>query len=121
MCYKGAIKYLMDAKSRHDNEDYEGFSELLEKAHRVIFHLYTTLDMERGGEIAQRLADIYAFMISQIYLLNATKEVGAVEKLVGILETLKEGWAGMDLTDVPRGPAQPQVESKQRKIVSVEI
>ena len=82
MCYRGAISYLNQAKTKHEQQDFDGFSELLEKAHRVVFHLYTTLDMKRGGEIAEKLADIYAFLISQIYLLNATKEVVAVDKLI---------------------------------------
>lgn len=122
MCYKGAIKYLNDAKTRYAAQDYEGFSELLEKAHRVVFHLYTTLDMEKGGEIAERLADLYAFVISQIYLVNATKEVAIVDKLIPVLDTLRSGWVDLDLTTVPternvRHPENPRTQ----KIVSAQI
>jgi flagellar protein FliS len=122
MCYKGAIRYLTEAKDRHQKNDFDGFSELLEKAHRVIFHLYTTLDMDRGGEIADRLADLYAFLISQLYLVNATKDVDIVDKLIGILSTLRDGWVGLDLTTVPQEQtAQQRGKPKSQKIVSVEI
>lgn len=122
MCYKGAIRYLTEAKARHQQNDFDGFSDLLEKAHRVIFHLYTTLDMERGGEIADHLADLYAFLISQLYLINATKDIDIVDKLIGILSTLRDGWIGLDLTSVPQEQTVQQREKpRNQKIVSVEI
>jgi flagellar protein FliS len=122
MCYKGAIRYLDEAKGRHQQDDFDGFSELLEKAHRVIFHLYTTLDMESGGEIADHLADLYAFLISQLYLINATKDVDIVDKLIEILSTLRDGWIGLDLTTVPQEQNLQQREKpRNQKIVSVEI
>lgn len=122
MCYKGAIKYLRDAKSRHEQSDYEGFSDLLEKAHRVIFHLYTTLDMKQGGEIAARLADIYAFVISQIYLVNATKEVAVVDNLIGILDTIRSGWTALDpKSATPRPNQSHNADNHAKKTVSVEI
>ncbi len=96
MCYKGTIKYLNDARQRLEAGDSEGFSEQIEKAHRVIFHLYTTLDMKQGGEIAQRLADLYAYLINQIYLLNATKNPEIADGVIKIMGTLKEGWEGLD-------------------------
>lgn len=122
MCYKGAIKYLNDARQRLEGGDTEGFSDLIEKAHRVIFHLYTTLDMQRGGEIAQRLADIYAYLISQIYLLNATKNLEIVDGISRIMSTLREGWEGIDLKTVtaPTDNRYKQQAATQ-KSVSVQI
>lgn len=96
MCYKGAITFLEQAKQAHTKQDFDKFSELLEKAHRVIVHLYTTLDAERGGEIAAKLADLYAYMISQLYVVSATKEIKTVEALIQILNTVKEGWEQLD-------------------------
>ncbi|MFH2055601.1 MAG: flagellar export chaperone FliS [bacterium] len=96
MCYKGAISFLEQAKRAHAAGEFEEFSELLEKAHRVIVHLYTTLDAERGGEIAAKLADLYAYMISQLYVVSATKEIKTVDSLIQLLGTVKEGWEQID-------------------------
>ncbi len=122
MCYKGGIKYLNDARQKLDAGDINGFSDLIEKAHRVIFHLYTTLDMEQGGEIAQRLGDLYVYMINQLYLLNATKKVELFDNLIKIMSTLKEGWENLDARAV-----QAEAESKgasagtAQQVVSVQI
>jgi len=95
MCYRGSIQYLNQAKQKLETGEVERFSELLEKAHRVVFHLYTTLDMEKGGEIAGKLADLYSYIINQLYLLNATKNVEIFESVLKILGNLKEGWEQM--------------------------
>jgi flagellar secretion chaperone FliS len=122
MCYKGAVKYLNDARQRLESGDGEGFSDQIEKAHRVIFHLYTTLDTQQGGEIAQKLADIYAYLINQIYLLNATKNLDIVDGINRIMNTLREGWEGIDPKAVT---AATDNRSKQRsatqRVVSVQI
>lgn len=122
MCYKGAVKYLNDARQRLAAGDNEGFSDQIEKAHRVIFHLYTTLDMQQGGEIAQKLADIYAYLINQIYLLNATKNLDIIDGISGIMNTLREGWEGIDLktVTVPTDNRYKQQSTTQR-VVSVQI
>lgn len=96
MCYKGAVSFLEQAKQARAAENFESFSELLEKAHRVIVHLYTTLDAERGGEIAAKLADLYAYMISQLYVVSATKEVEPINMIINLLNTVREGWEQLD-------------------------
>ena len=122
MCYKGGIKYLVDSRQKLEAGDINGFSELIEKAHRVIVHLYTTLDMEKGGEIAEKLAELYAFLINQIYLLNATKSVDLFDGIIGVMTTLKEGWEGIDARTlqggVSGGVAQ---ETPAQQAVSVQI
>jgi len=95
MCYRGSIQYLKEARTGLEAGEVDKFSEMLEKAHRVIFHLYTTLDMERGGEIAEKLAELYSYIINQLYLLNATKKVDIFAAVLKVLENLKEGWEQM--------------------------
>lgn len=110
MCYKGAITFLEQAKQAHAAEKFEAFSEFLEKAHRVIVHLYTTLDAERGGEIAAKLADLYAYMISQLYVVSATKDIKTVNSLIQILGTVKEGWEQLETQ--PLAPDQIPTENE---------
>lgn len=122
MCYKGGIKYLIDSRQRLEAGDINGFSELIEKAHRVIVHLYTTLDMKKGGEIAEKLAELYAFLINQIYLLNATKSIDLFDGIIGVMTTLKEGWEGIDARTLQGGVSGSVAqESPAQQAVSVQI
>ncbi len=122
MCYKGAIKYLQDAKCECEKGDREAFCELLEKAHRVVFYLYTTLEMEQGGEIAEKLANLYAYIISQIYIVNATRRTETIDDIIKLLTTLQDGWEGLDLSAMVAGAAEPRLQTAMlQKIVSVEV
>lgn len=122
MCYKGSIKYLLDAKQKLQSDDNESFSDLIEKAHRVVFHLYTTLDMQNGGEIAQRLAELYCYIINQIYMLNATKNLDIIDGIVKIMTALKEGWEGIDIGGIASGTETRTAQPTQvQQVVSVQI
>jgi flagellar secretion chaperone FliS len=122
LCYKGTVKYLNDARQRFEAGDGEGFSDQIEKAHRVIFHLYTTLDLQQGGEIAQKLGDLYAYLINQIYLLNATKNLDIIDSINKIMNTLKEGWEGIDPKAVTAATDnRSNQQSATQRVVSVQI
>jgi flagellar protein FliS len=114
MCYKGTINFLEQARTRHHEDDLESFSELVEKAHRAIFHLYTTLDMERGGEVAVRLAEFYTYVISKLYVCSATKDLATIEHLIELLGTVKEGWETMDLSSLSEATESRQQQQRQK-------
>ena len=53
--YDGAIDAYKAARKAYEEEDNDGGYEQLQKAKRFITHLYTTLNMDEGGAIAQLL------------------------------------------------------------------
>src|SRR5512137_2901152 len=72
--FDGALQSLTAAKAAYAEEDYQiGYREL-EKARRFVVHLYSTLDFVKGGEIADRLGKLYVFVMSEIDLIEATKD-----------------------------------------------
>lgn len=96
--YDGAITAYNTAKQLYQEEDFRRGYEQLEKAKRFVTHLYTTLDPERGGEIADNLAKLYAFILSQTDLAEATKDCDIIENNIRLLKNLREGWAGIRQT-----------------------
>jgi flagellar secretion chaperone FliS len=62
------------------------------KAVRLIGQLSTTLDMERGGKIAENLALLYEYMLRRLTLANATNDAGIVDEVSGLVSTIKHGW-----------------------------
>ena len=67
MLYSGAIKFINQAKEHLTESSSEKYSDAIERAHRIVYHLYSTLDFEQGGEIASRLGALYTFIIGQLY------------------------------------------------------
>jgi flagellar secretion chaperone FliS len=62
------------------------------KAVRLIGQLYATLDMEKGGKIAENLALLYDYMLRRLTLANAVNDAGIVVEVSGLVNTIKIGW-----------------------------
>ncbi len=90
--YDGAITNLNQAKTCYSKENLQGGYEAMEKARKFVVHLYTTLDKEKGGDIAENLGKLYVFIVEQINLVQATKNIKAIDDSINILNNVKEGW-----------------------------
>jgi flagellar protein FliS len=62
------------------------------KAKDILCALLCTLNFEAGGEIAERLRDLYLYLINEISVANLLKDAERVRPLIPILITLREGW-----------------------------
>ena len=90
--YDGAIESYKKSKEFYQNDKLSEGHDELEKAKRFVTHLYTTLDPEKGDEIAEKLGKIYAFLLSQTNQLQATKELKIIDDNIGMLNNLREAW-----------------------------
>ena len=95
MVYKGAIAAFRAGKQAYADGSYEEGHSQFEKARRFMVHLYTTLDPEKGGEIADQLGSLYSFVINQISVIEATKDPNLIDDNITILENVCEGWQGL--------------------------
>lgn len=95
LVYDGAIAaFKSAAKAYRENETNKGY-EQLERAKRFVTHLYTTLDNEKGGEIAEQLGKLYAFVINQTNVIESTKDLKAIDDNINVLNNLRQGWLGL--------------------------
>ena len=93
--YRGTIGYLEEAKKAFQEEKPDIGRSACDRARKCVVHLYTTLDMEKGKEIANYLGSLYAYIIEQLDLAVASKAAKRFDDMIGVLETLKEGWEGI--------------------------
>jgi flagellar secretion chaperone FliS len=93
--YKGTIGYLEQAADHFRNQRIGEGKKAGEKARRCLVHLYTTLDMEKGQAIALHLGKLYAYMIEEIDMAVAGADCQPLNNIIGLLNTIKEGWDGL--------------------------
>jgi len=62
------------------------------KAIRLINQLNGTLDMERGGEIAESLRGLYVYILARLTLANATNDAPIVAEASKLVRDIKIGW-----------------------------
>ena len=92
MLYEGAINFIKVAEERIAENDIEGKGLYLGKARRVIAELRSSLDFEKGGEIAINLERLYAFLSREITKVNMTNDSALLAPVLEILANLEDGW-----------------------------
>ncbi|HWJ33808.1 MAG TPA: flagellar export chaperone FliS [Steroidobacteraceae bacterium] len=67
----------------------------MRKAVRLIGQLNATLDMERGGQIANNLRSLYDYMLVQLTVANAHNDSRVVAEVSALVRDVKTGWDGI--------------------------
>jgi flagellar protein FliS len=90
--HSGAIQALGAGRDCYTAGDLNAGYEQIETARKFITHLYTTLDFEQGGEIAQDLGKLYVFLSGELDVIEATKDVAKIDASLRIIDNLRKGW-----------------------------
>jgi len=95
MLYEKAINCLENALELRDTEDFDmqkSKYEEMGRALEIISVLDATLDMERGGEIAKNLREIYRSLMDELTYQMLKEDKERLEKVIKILKNLKSAW-----------------------------
>ena len=92
MLYDGAIKNASFAVEHMKSEQIEKVHDCLIKTKNIVTELMATLNMDRGGEIANNLQSLYSYMFSQLIEANMNKKTEPVVVVIDLLKELREAW-----------------------------
>jgi len=95
MLYDKTLLLLREAEEAIKSGDIKTKVEALSKADKILRVLNSSLDMEKGGEIAKNLRDIYNFVTDALVIVNSKNDLKMLSDIIEILSTLKEGWEGI--------------------------
>ena len=76
--YDGAIYNFAKAIEFYKADNFQDGYDSMEGAKKFIVHLYTSLDKKRGGEIAENLSKLYAYIVERISFVEATKDIASI-------------------------------------------
>ena len=93
MLYDGAIRFFFQAGAAMREDARATALERLDRGEAIVDHLLQTLDMERGGEIAQRLEGIYVFSKRLLIEARLERDADKIDLVRGYLTELREAWA----------------------------
>ena len=82
----------------NDNRPFSEVTQKLaavRKAILLIGQLNVTLDMERGGRIAENLRALYEYMLVRLARANAENDTRIVAEVSGLVRDIKTGWDGI--------------------------
>jgi len=93
MLYDGALRFLKSAGKALHRRDLEGANNSLLRAQDIVTELMASLDLEKGGELAETLFRLYDYIRTLLVEANIRKDVGPLEQVEGMLTELRETWA----------------------------
>jgi flagellar secretion chaperone FliS len=93
LLYEHLLTNLRRASVQIRTADVEGRGASLERASDVVFELLSALDVEAGGEIASRLAALYAYFIGEIGAIFREADAARLDRLIGLVVSLHESWS----------------------------
>jgi flagellar protein FliS len=96
MLYDEALKNLVAATEAIARGDIEARCHATNRAIEILCHLYLTLDIKQGGEIAERLADIYRFVLSRLPRVNALNDAAPAHEAIRLLSPVRASWHELD-------------------------
>jgi flagellar protein FliS len=92
MLYDRAILSLKEAVAAIEAGQIEARWRANKRAADIIAHMWTTLDTERGGEIAANLADLFKYMLSRLPAIDLDNDPTPAQEVIRLLEPLRESW-----------------------------
>lgn len=95
MLYDGALKFLQQARDGIERRDIAARRDASSRALTIISELQSTLNMEQGGEIAQRLDELYGYVTARILHAAATNTVAPLDDATRVMTTLRDSWVAI--------------------------
>jgi flagellar protein FliS len=92
MLMEGGLTRVAQARGAIERQQTSMKGELIGKAIGIIGGLRDGLDLQKGGELASNLDNLYQYMITRLLQANAQNDATALEEVAGLLREVKAGW-----------------------------
>lgn len=92
MLYDGAIRFCHQAMHAMDAGDKLVQAEKISRTMAIVCEFANTLDHEIGGQIAEDLDSLYAFITRELTRANLEGDRKALETVKDLLSELREAW-----------------------------
>ena len=92
MLMDGALDRISSAKGAMARGETAIQGGMIGKAISIIDGMRASLDLQRGGDVAQNLKDLYDYMERRLLEAGAKADAGALDEVTGLLREIKAGW-----------------------------
>ena len=95
MLFDGLTESLAAAKGHIENNAIEEKSKSLSRAGRIVVGLQGALDFERGGELAQNLNELYAYVTRRLFHVNAYNDLAVLAEVQSLIQDIAQAWQAL--------------------------
>lgn len=95
LLYDGAIRFLGQARDAMQTGDLATKRDALSRGLAIVGELQNMLNMEAGGEVAERLDGLYTYIHTRCLDANARRDVSGLDESIRLLLPLRDAWAAV--------------------------
>lgn len=99
--YEGALRFIRTAKENQAKGQVSSRATAIAKTLAIVNELQHSLNLEKGGEIAQNLDSLYFYVTDRLLEANVRGTAQPLDEASGVLSTLNEAW--VEISKRPRG------------------
>lgn len=95
MLYEGALDRIAQAKGAILRKDIEAKANLTNRVMDIITYLQSSLELEKGGEVAENLYRLYDYMNRQVFAASRDNDSAKLEEVAALIREVKSAWDQM--------------------------
>jgi flagellar protein FliS len=106
MLMEGALEKIATAKGHMARKEHEAKGSHINWAISIIDGLRGSLNRQEGGEMANNLDSLYAYMVRRLAEANISNDTGILDEVTSLLLEIKSAWDA-----IPEEVKQPGSDS----------
>ena len=92
MLFDGLIDSLVTAKGHIQRGSIEDKNKSLMRAGRIVLGLQGSLDLDKGGDLARNLYELYSYVTRRLVHVNARNDLDALQEVHTLLNEIRQAW-----------------------------
>lgn len=93
LLYDAALRATANAVDAMQRKDIPARRESMSKALAIISELQSTLNLDKGGDVAVQLDRLYSWMTDSLVQATVQQDATPIHDVRRVLETLRDGWS----------------------------
>jgi flagellar protein FliS len=97
MLFDGLIESMVTARGHIERGAIEEKNKSLARAGRIVIGLQTGLDLDKGGDLARNLHELYSYVTRRLVHVNAYNDLDVLQEILSLMSDISQAWR-----DVPK-------------------
>ena len=92
MLFDGLIESLVTARGHIEHGSIEDKNKSLTRAGRIVIGLQGALDLDKGGDLAKNLFELYGYVTRRLIHVNARNDLAALQEVQTLMSEIRQAW-----------------------------
>ena len=92
MLFDGLLDSLVTARGHIQRNAIEDKNKSLVRAGRIVIGLQGALDLDKGGDLARNLHELYSYVTRRLVYVNAHNDLAVLEEVQTLMGEIRQAW-----------------------------